>query len=76
MASWIVLLLVLINAGSLLVFYLIDRNISHLEQSHIRILGSEHKAMVSTKRLKTLRISYLVLVLLLAVYSFYLFSGH
>ena len=69
----LLIIVIVANIASVVVFVVIERETRHVIRSHVHILGHENEELVNTLRLKIIRIAHIIAVILLAVGSYYLF---
>lgn len=61
---------------SLFVFFMVNKNISHVTDSHLRILGIENKTLVKTRPLLAVRIIYFMTTTSIIVAAFFFLTRY
>ena len=76
MPFYLFIIVFLLNLCSWLVFFFIHKNVKHVTNGHVRILGIENKELVKTRGLFVVRFFYGSVIVFLSVLSYFIFSPY
>lgn len=68
--SWIFIILVIASLISLIALFAIQKNVSHVVKSHIRVIGADNARFIQTKELFAIRAAYLISIITATIGSF------
>lgn len=68
--SWMFIILAVATVISVIVLFAIQKNVSHVVKSHIRVVGAENARYVQTKELLSIRTAYMISVIVITIASF------
>lgn len=73
MEFWMFIMVTVLNALSLLVYIVVNRETKRVTESHIELIQKVNSALVETKVLKIARYAYFMVLILLVVLSYVLY---